>query len=280
MDASSQEERESSSRVRVERIKAIVKESKQHQRSSGISKRVLKSIRTNQDTNKELLETFVQEEPLQPSIRRSKYSTDNEQLSPSSCMEVPWVRTSKQNSLKGQDVFDTGESSALKGRMSKLSSSLARLACVTGLEHESREDELWLDDQVKRVLREDRDGFSESNKNMKVAFLSDLYVDDSSSDGCNNVTDEFSKSSDNKVPNKQTREESSLQQYEKFMTREIDSTFAGLSRRMKTNTVALLDSINEDSALWLGLRRDSFDLGRTKSISQRDELAIVENTSL
>lgn len=237
--------------VRMERIKTMIHE-QTRQTKDHKSKKIMHKIQKNKEANIELLHNFV-EQKQQPSsiIRDAKYSAvppPKENIKDRTCMGTTW--------LSKKQITDTESN---KRRLSKFSDSLSCIACVAGIppSEPRHDDELLLDNKVKEMLQKELEDSSMIMNTKKVAFLSDLvgdfdeHVRDDLLCNYGNVIEEAKGS--NKTPPTKMNE-----RYKGHMSRTTDPILTGMSRRMKTNFIALLETMDEDAGLRLGLRRDSF----------------------
>lgn len=260
---------------RIERMKAMILLEENRKRSDSPSMLERQSSRA-----------------LVSSVRETKYSSSNEDDGRSlrTCMKVPW-KNSRKRAPKERVDFDVLQlQGTSKERLAKLSSSLAGVTCVDGAPMESREEmEDWRNyrgdmEEVPRS-RVELDGSAQHHMK-KVAFLSDM-VDYSEEEDENDSVPSDTK--DVSVPEYDLEVEDgfhepmvtifpghSREAIGKTGTKECHDRVKcdvspssealmrrnnmGMTRRMKTNMLALLENIDSDAGVWLGLRRDSFEV--------------------
>lgn len=155
--------------------------------------------------------------------------------------------------------WDEGSEKADRGRFLKINDSLS---CIVGRrQQEDRgEDESRFDENQERSTHLGSSVYRSDHKEVKkVAFLSDLVdyvepvltrIDSIESEGNQEVSDA-------------AETELVLKSYEEFVgrLRRERRTFRepDLSTRVKTNMLAMIENIDNDAGVWLGLRSDSFE---------------------
>lgn len=241
--------------MRVAKIKALIVQDSVSSDSSS----ALTSNNRNSDTNGNLRENIIHpSDSLYSSIRQPKYSSPTTSKS----QHQSFVRTPKRSSKKHLSKDQVAPSkTTLKGRLSKVSDSVACIACVAGYSaHESHEDDGWSDGN--RAWCDESPALT-SKKTKKVAFLLDQYTEDPILNG--DRSDAARVSTSEKVSNaneSETRRRSSSDEtndqdrYDRYNSQQTYPVSTGTLSRVQTNALAFVESINQDAGFWL--RGNSF----------------------
>lgn len=229
----------------------------------------------------EQVQDITDEQQHQPQLPTSlkgeaKYSSTREdRLSLKSLVQTSWRLSKNRGSTKCSDDSQSTAEDAIRPKkgLSKLTGSLSRVVCAAGvLKEASREKESRYDnDQVRYTCSDENERVSVENgkDTKKVAFLSDL-VDLTGEPVVRPRLDTIDSecSQESQETNDHDTEHDTelvLHSYEDFVETMYQKQAermgeSDLSRRMKTSLLALVEDIDDDAGLWLGLRRDSFEV--------------------